>query len=399
MMKIGYISFNDPHDISSWSGIKYNLFNKLKSAYDIEWIAPDGLHGLRHKIRKKIHGKILYKYSDFIYFIALNLTYRLQGMSFRELFHKDYAWYYSIAFAKYIGKSLQSKIEKSNFDILFAPNAISEIAFLQNDIPIISLNDCTFAGMVGYYPHLSNLTDRNIKEGNVIEYNAIHKASQSIYSSSWAIDTAVKFYNADTKNLNLIHFGSNLLTVPKRSDLKCKKDNKLRLLFIGVDWERKGGDLAVEALNVLNSRGIATELTIVGCNPELSAENIRIIPYLNKDRDRDLKILLKIFRESDLLILPTRAECSAIVFCEASAFGMPIITTDTGGVPDYVKSNFNGYRLPLSARGIDYADVIMNFYCDEKQYFDLRQAAREKYEYELNWDVWLSKFKHVVSKL
>ena len=50
---------------------------------------------------------------------------------------------------------------------------------------------------------------------------------------------------------------------------------------------------------------------------------------------------------SDILLLPTQAECAGIVFVEASAYSMPIFTHDTGGISNYVINGINGYRLPL----------------------------------------------------
>jgi glycosyltransferase involved in cell wall biosynthesis len=398
-MKMGLLSFNDPSDSRSWSGSRYNLLKKLKMTYDVEWIVPAGLHGLRHKINKRFGHGSLQKRLDFLYFKCANIAYRLRGMHLVELLHRDYAWYYSTAFAEDISRSIEKEINKSRYDILFAPHAIAEIAFLNSNIPIISLNDCTFAGMVGYYPHLSSLTQRNIREGNIVERNAIQKSAQIIYSSSWAINTAADYYGADPKKLNLIHFGSNLAMAPGRRDLKSELGSTVRLLFVGVDWARKGGDIALETLNCLSKSGVPSELTIIGCDPEVNQENVRIMPYLDKKSDHDLKILQNIFMESDFFIMPTRAECSAIVFCEASAFGLPIISTDTGGVADYVVNNFNGYRLPLSARGSEYAEVILKIVLDPNKYLDMRRAARAKYEKELNWDVWLEKFNAVVAKI
>ncbi|WP_270350498.1 glycosyltransferase [Ligilactobacillus salivarius] len=66
------------------------------------------------------------------------------------------------------------------------------------------------------------------------------------------------------------------------------------------------------------------------------------------------------------MLLPTRAECAGIVFNEASAFGVPSLSVDTGGVADYVKNNINGYRMPLSANGEDFALKIEEWIKEDK---------------------------------
>ena len=85
----------------------------------------------------------------------------------------------------------------------------------------------------------------------------------------------------------------------------------------------------------LEELGIPVQLTIVGCQPpgELPGNKIRVIPYLNKNRDEDAQLLEQLFFEADFFVLPTRADCSPIVMAEANAFGLPVISTYTGGLP------------------------------------------------------------------
>ncbi len=50
--------------------------------------------------------------------------------------------------------------------------------------------------------------------------------------------------------------------------IDSKSRDICKLLFIGVDWERKGGDVALKVVELLNNMGVQTELHIVGCDPE-----------------------------------------------------------------------------------------------------------------------------------
>jgi glycosyltransferase involved in cell wall biosynthesis len=54
---------------------------------------------------------------------------------------------------------------------------------------------------------------------------------------------------------------------------------------------------------------------------------------------------LQILNSSDILIHPTFNDCSPLVLIEAMQFGMPIISTNQGGIPDMVLDSFNGYIL------------------------------------------------------
>ena len=77
-----------------------------------------------------------------------------------------------------------------------------------------------------------------------------------------------------------------------------------------------------------------------------------------------------------------------MVFCEASSFGLPSIATNTGGVSGAVTEGENGFMLPPSAGGVEYAELIAGIYRDDQRYAQLVQSSRALYESKLNWDAW-----------
>ena len=98
-------------------------------------------------------------------------------------------------------------------------------------------------------------------------------------------------------------------------------------------------------------------------------------------------------------MLPTRAECAGVVFSEASAYGIPSITTDTGGVTTYVKKGINGFTKTFSAGGEIYAERITQLLLDKKTLTDLKHSSRKYYEETLNWDNWGNQFLQTAERL
>ncbi len=145
-------------------------------------------------------------------------------------------------------------------------------------------------------------------------------------------------------------------------------------------WERKGGQIVLETLNILKKKSIPVHLTIIGSRPPGYIEgkndvaDITVIPFINKHVEAEAEQLYNIFLNSDFLLLPTRAECAGDVFCEASAFGVPSITTNTGGVSTYVEDGVNGFALPLTAAAFDYAEKI------QQLFKDLAALIKEKHQ-------------------
>ena len=211
--------------------------------------------------------------------------------------------------------------------------------------PVVYLSDAIFPAMVGYYPTFSRLFKWNIRQGTEIERRSLDKASAIVLSSDWSAASAVNDLGQPRGKVHVVEFGANIdeedIVRPAFSG-----NGRLDILFIGVEWERKGGDVAVEAVRRLNEDGVPSTLHIVGIrdlSPQVAGlPYINYIGFLNKNVSGEYQKLVKTIRSCRLFLLPTRAECAGVAFCEASAYGMPVFTYDTGGIPNYV---LNGYRL------------------------------------------------------
>lgn len=121
-----------------------------------------------------------------------------------------------------------------------------------------------------------------------------------------------------------------------------------------------------------------------------------VIPFLDRNDVEQYKQLEALYAVSNFLLFPTRNDCTPIVCCEASAYGLPVITADTGAVSEVVSNGENGFVLPYNARGGAYAEVIARLYRDEQHYTALMKKCRDLFEQRLNWDTWGSAIKQVL---
>ena len=95
------------------------------------------------------------------------------------------------------------------------------------------------------------------------------------------------------------------------------------------------------------------------------------------------------------MLLPTQAECSAIVYCEAAGFGLPTYTYATGGTTNYVVDGLNGCALPPKSSADEFVEVIMND-IKENRMDMLHEGAIRLYQDRLSWGAWSKRFKDII---
>lgn len=377
IVKIGFISRFNPIDRRASSGTTFQMWQALKKrGYELEWI--------------EIHEGLLYKIIRCLLSIFSRVTNTKTKIEYTKI-------------GAFLEASSISRTKIRNNDILIGAFCSGAISCLKTDSPIIYFSDATFNLLDGYY--FSNLSKISIDAGNKIEKRALDNATRIVVSSNWARDSVVNDYDINESKVEVIEFGANIddenITIDNIVGTPAN-NNPLQLIFIGVDWVRKGGEIAVNTLDWLNSNGIDSELHVIGIKdlPKVHSQNRKIINhgFLNKNIPSEYSKLLNILVNGDLLIFPTIRECSAIVFCEASAYGLPIFSHNTGGTSNYVIEGVNGHLLELGSSGKDFGNKIKGC-IDDGSLFSMKRTARTLYKSNLNWRTWSERVGDIVEKI
>jgi glycosyltransferase involved in cell wall biosynthesis len=309
----------------------------------------------------------------------------------RAILRKSYDHRHSLLTAREYAFRYERKLAAGEFDIIFAPVASTEISLLKTNLPIVYLSDILFPDYQDYYPQCSRLLAFSSAEVGRIEALAMYKASAFICPSDWVGKRAMETYGLPKDRVHVLSFGANLAKEPTFEDATRRRSlDVCRLLFLGVDWKRKGGMVAFETLQCLLDAGVDAELTICGCVPPsgISHPKMTVIPFLSKRDPAQAARLAELLHSSTVLILPTQADAAPIVICEACAYGLPAIVRDTGGVGSVVEDGVNGYKVAPHEGAPAYARIIMNLCRNPERYRTLSVSARRTYEQRLNWNAW-----------
>ncbi|WP_247383483.1 MULTISPECIES: glycosyltransferase family 4 protein [unclassified Bradyrhizobium] len=287
-------------------------------------------------------------------------------------------------------------------DVVFAPAGSTFAWSVPEGVPLVYASDATFRLVDNYHPNYRNLS-RNAREtAERLERKTIARADMVLYPSEWAAESAVRDYGADRARVHVIPWGANLEETPGRASvLGRRKPGPCRLLFIGANWQEKGADIAVGTVTELRGRGIEAELVICGCTPPkpFAQDGVTIIPFLDKNDREQRNRLDQLYRDADFFLLPTRADCYGIVFCEAAAHGVPSVAPATGGVSCAIRDEETGILLPPNATKVDYAAAISETFANPDRLARLRRSSRDAFESRLNWQVWARRVSDLIQTL
>ena len=290
---------------------------------------------------------------------------------------------------KAYARQVETQLAKSNAEIVFSPGT-KPIAYLKTDTPIVFWTDATFDGMIDFYPEFTNLCEETIFNGRAMEQAALSNCRLAIYSSEWAAKTARDNYNVDGAKIKVVPFGANLTKIPSLRDveqaIEARGAAPCKLLFVGVDWYRKGGEKALAVATMLNQRGLEAELYVVGCRPPRPVPPyVKTYGYLSKNNRRQNEILSALYKESEFFILPSEAECAAVVIAEASAYGLPAVTTNVGGMRTVVMDEKNGRAFDPPVFVEECTDYILRTLSEKERYRDLCISSFREHAQRLNW--------------
>ena len=378
-IKIGFCTHRDARDKREWSGTLYYMADSLaRNVGDVVHLGP--------------------YYPRLAFFLTRGLNKFCQF-----ILRKQYNFRQSLFLSKAFQMRFDKRIKKYKPDVVVAPASSTDMCLLKSDVPLIYLGDATFPGLKDYYPNFSNLIQFSNWESKRLEEITFKKSKALVFSSEWAYDSAINDFGVPKEKMEIISYGANLDKIPSFEDAVNKNTGgSCHLLFLGVDWFRKGGYIAYNAMLKLIEKGIDAKLTVCGCKnvpKEVQHPNLTVISFLNKNTEDGFAKLYNLLLNTHFMVVPTRADCTPIVFCEANSFAIPVVTTHTGGVPSVIKHGINGFTLDMDDEGEGYAAVIREYFSDNEKYKTLVANSRKTYDEQLNWDTWGVKMNALIKKV
>jgi glycosyltransferase involved in cell wall biosynthesis len=304
--------------------------------------------------------------------------------------------------AAYHARRLRAEIAASNPRVVISIANSALTAEFGRWFPVIHVSDTTFDLMRNFYPTFSRLGQKSLRSGEAIEQAAINNSVFTAVSSRWAAQSVCDHYGKPSNAVKTLSWGCNIPDIPASQVAPDPEaDAPCRLLFIGLDWERKGGDILLETAARLHAAGFLCQFDVVGGRPVggTMPPNVTLHGTLKKSDPAESQVLISLLQRASILFLPTRQDCTPMVFAEANAFGVPALSSDVGGVSGVITHGENGLLLPTEASAADFADAIIALWGDRPRYLAMRKTARAAYDERLNWRAWAQGMAAMIDEL
>ena len=190
--------------------------------------------------------------------------------------------------------------------------------------------------------------------------------------SHWYLNSLISDYGVLPEKTACIPFGLDLTTWKPKEDKKYNPQ-QTNILLVGAPFAMKGGKLLQEISELQEFTDCRWHF--VAYDAHFEDDDKR--KYYT-DITADTPELLDIYRNADIMILPTIADCSPNVAIEAAAMGLPVIITAVGATSEIVEDGNNGYLLKFPPQKDDIVEKLKNYIQQPQLVQAHSAAAREK---------------------
>ncbi len=216
--------------------------------------------------------------------------------------------------------------------------------FFKSPLRIISTDDAPVVDPASYPLHPVDSRKPRWKRALRLKIDLwrARRADLQVPFSDWAGDIIVKGAGVAADRVTPIHVGLDLGLWRYEPRAAKSPGERIRLLFVGGEFVRKGGAHLLDAF--VRRLSEVAELHIVTKTPLSSLPaNVHVYADLDANDER----LARLYRSADILVHPTTSDLSSWVVLEAMASGCPAVVTRVGGIRDLVVEGETGHFVPV----------------------------------------------------
>jgi len=345
------LSRGNPHSPHDGSGVPLHLFNALARRYAlierVDTRLPQWQRGL----------------------VAL-ATFRPSRVLWTERYFKNV-----LAF-KLLSRNSGRKLGAIDrpYDVALQFNGL----FRTRGAPYTVYLDVTYEQSAQAWPEWNPLGGRRLAHWYDLERELYRDALHIFTMSSYAARSLTSFYGIAPERVTVVGGGVNIAVL--ETGPRASAGQPPTILFVGKEFQRKGGDCLLAAFRRVRAALPAARLQIVGTTEVAAEPGVEVLGRI-ADRDR----LARCYAEAAVFCLPSRFDPFPGVLIEAMAHGLPCVGTTVCGIPEIILDGETGLLVPPD-NSAALAAALLRLLTDSAYAERLGAAGRRRTAAELSWD-------------
>ncbi|MCW3068930.1 MAG: glycosyl transferase group 1 [Solirubrobacterales bacterium] len=202
---------------------------------------------------------------------------------------------------------------------------------LPRGVRYVTLEDMTLLQAGSGHPVFSRMSGTATERWERRRVAIYERAVMCAAASRWTGESLRADYGVAPEKVAVVGFGANHSTTVPDRDWRSP-----RFLFVGIDWERKGGPLVLRAFSRLRGLMPDAVLDVVGGHPFLQQPGVKAHGVLSKAHQEDRETVAELFRRATCFVMPSLIEPFGIAYVEAASAGLPSIGGSVGGPRDVI---------------------------------------------------------------
>lgn len=310
-MKIAVCADQGANQRSGWSGTPFNFLHGLGEA-GVETVSIDTLPP--PPVQKMI-----------CLLIAFTQVGRFSGNSFPERLRNSFISAKNHTFFLGVCSLVASmRVRKAG-----KVDAVLQMGthFLVRHPNVFSYEDMTVVQAISLpHTHLHSLSSKQQNRRITRQLNSYRRMSGLFYSTEWPALSAVNDYGVSHEKVHVIGIGRNYSPPQTQKNWETP-----HFLFIGKNFEQKGGPATLKAFAEVKKLIPQAKLAIVGNHPDITEPGVTGYGHLSLGNQKHAQTIEELWSKATCLVVPAVHESAGIVFAEAASAGIPSIGSAIGG--------------------------------------------------------------------
>ncbi|MEO6996625.1 MAG: glycosyltransferase [Terracoccus sp.] len=276
------------------------------------------------------------------------------------------------------------------FDAIVQVHALFELTDPRTSIYV----DCTHQQSIRHWPDWNPLRGNALRVWLARERRQYHAASHLFAFSEEARDSLVHDYDLPPDRVTVVGAGVNFAGLPTAAQLAPPGAHgpgpgNQTILFVGNDFERKGGPELLEAFRLVRERVRGARLQIVGTrHPIAPQDGVEVLGRVN-----GRTAMSQLYQDAAVFCVRSFFDPYPLVVLEAMAHGLPVVVAPTNGAAEMVLDGTTGLLIEHGPDGVDrLADALVELLEQPVRAAQLGAAGRRRVEERFLWE-------HVVDRM